>query len=101
MQPRRFQALRNVALILFFLAFYYAGKWVVLATWPAQSAIPPEEASLLFTGACGVIVLLFGIGWTWSTGKDGIYRGGGLARWGFILMLVFFVGLILVTWNRI
>jgi hypothetical protein len=96
MQPRRFQALKNILFYLLLLTPYLLVQLVILSTWPSQSEISPEKAGALFALVYGAVVSLFGIGWAWSKGKDGIRRGSGWMRWGFILMLILFVGLFIV-----
>jgi hypothetical protein len=91
MQQHRFQKLKTLLLYLIILIPYLVAQWVIIETWSSQSGIPANQASLKFTGIYGVIVTLFGIGWAWSKGKDGAYRGGVWTRWGFVAMLMLFI----------
>lgn len=96
MQPRRFQVLKNILLYLLLITPYLLVQWVIMKTWPSQSEISPEKVGALFALVYGAGVSLFGIGWAWSKGKEGTHRGGVWMRWGFVLMLMLFVGLLAV-----
>src|SRR5512139_372393 len=96
MQPRRSQALKKIALYFLLLVPYLLVQYTILTAWPSQSEISREKANLLWIGAYGVFASLLGAAWAWSKGKDGTRRGGVWMRWGFVLMLMLFIGFFIV-----
>ncbi len=101
MQPRRFGPLKIVLGILFFDVLILVSRLLLSRLSLSQSAISPAKADLLLLEAWALLCSLFGIGWLWSKGQNGSYRGGGFARWGWVLFtLTFLVGFASAIWNK-